>query len=67
MARTMIAERLRYADVIIELQLAHQVRDVHGHAYNRTSYLEDRKQMMQKWADYLDELKEGRQKCESPC
>lgn len=57
MARTMIAERLRYADVIIELQLAHQVRDVHGHAYNRTSFLDDRKEMMQQWADYLDELK----------
>lgn len=59
MARTMIAERLRYADVVIELQLAHQVRDIHGHAYNRTSFLDDRKQMMQEWADYLDELKRG--------
>lgn len=59
MARTMIAERLRYEDVVIELQLAHQVRDIHGHAYNRTSFLEDRKLMMQEWADYLDELRNG--------
>ncbi|MDI1302521.1 MAG: integrase arm-type DNA-binding domain-containing protein [bacterium] len=57
MARTMIAERLRYPDVAIELQLAHQVRDIHGHAYNRASFLDDRKRMMQEWADYLDKLK----------
>lgn len=56
MARTMIAERLRYPDVVIELQLAHQIRDIHGHAYNRASFLEDRQRMMQDWADYLDSL-----------
>lgn len=58
MARTMIAERLGYPEGVIELQLAHQVRDIHGHAYNRTSFLEDRKRMMQDWADYLDKLKD---------
>ena len=60
MARTLLAERLRYDDGIIEHQLAHQVKDVHGRAYNRTRFLDDRKIMMQHWADYLDNLREGR-------
>jgi len=44
---------------IIEYQLAHAVRDANGRAYNRTSFLKDRRQMMQQWADYLDGLKAG--------
>lgn len=60
MARTLLSEKLRYPDGIIEHQLAHNVRDVHGYAYNRTSFLDDRKIMMQHWADYLDNLREGR-------
>ncbi len=59
MARTLLAERLRFPDNIIEHQLAHQVRDVHGRAYNRTKFLDDRKKMMQDWADYLDNLRKG--------
>ena len=59
MARTLLSERLRFPDNIIEHQLAHQVRDVHGRAYNRTSFLEDRKVMMQHWANYLDNLRKG--------
>lgn len=59
MARTMIAKRLRYAEAAIELQIAHRVRDIRGHAYNRASFLDVRTQMMQEWADYLDELKRG--------
>ena len=31
--------------------------DPHGRAYNRTAHLPDRRKMMQKWADYLDELR----------
>jgi hypothetical protein len=30
-----------------------------GSAYNRTKFIEQRKTMMQSWADYLDELKAG--------
>jgi hypothetical protein len=44
---------------IIEHQLAHKVPDALGAAYNRTRFIEQRKEMMQKWADYLDELKMG--------
>lgn len=43
----------------IESQLAHGERDKVRAAYNHAKYLPDRKRMMQWWADYLDELKEG--------
>ena len=56
-ARTLLDETLKFRPDIIEHQLAHAVKDPNGRAYNRTSHLEDRREMMQKWADYLDELK----------
>lgn len=56
-ARTLLDEVLRFPIERIEQQLAHQVRDIHGRAYNRTSYLDERKVMMQTWSDYLDKLK----------
>lgn len=59
MARTILHERLRIDPNIIEHQLAHKVPDALGSAYNRTKFLEQRKAMMQQWADYLDELKAG--------
>jgi integrase len=57
MARTMIEERLEYDPKFPEMQLAHEVKDPNGRAYNRTAFLEQRIAMMQKWADYLDELR----------
>jgi integrase len=60
-ARTMIAERLGIAPEVIEAQLAHAVADALGRAYNRTQYLEQRRDMMSKWADYLDALRKGAQ------
>ena len=59
MARTILAEQLDMEPHIIEQQLAHRVPDALGRAYNRTKYVAQRKIMMQKWADYLDELKIG--------
>ena len=59
MARTMIAERLGIAPEIIEAQLAHAVADSLGRAYNRTQYLEQRRDMMTTWADYVDKLRDG--------
>lgn len=55
-ARTLLDEVLKFPIERIEQQLAHQVRDMHGRAYNRTKYLEERKIMMQAWSDYLDQL-----------
>jgi integrase len=59
MARTILHERLNIDPAIIEHQLAHAVPDNLGGAYNRTKFLDQRKVMMQQWADYLDELKAG--------
>ena len=58
-ARTLLDEELGYRIEYIEMQLGHEVRDVHGRAYNRTKYLPERVAMMQAWADYLDQLKGG--------
>jgi len=56
MARTILDEVLKIRPDIIEHQLAHAVRGPNGRAYNRTSFLPERKEMMQTWADYLDSL-----------
>ncbi|HQG28280.1 MAG TPA: site-specific integrase, partial [Candidatus Ozemobacteraceae bacterium] len=57
MARTLLDEVLHFPVDIIEHQLAHTVRDPLGRAYNRTQFIDDRRRMMQEWADYLDGLK----------
>lgn len=57
MARTMLDEVLGERVDLIEHQLAHQVKDVNGRAYNRTAHLPARREMMQRWADYLDTLR----------
>ena len=58
-ARTILDEVLQERVEYIEHQLAHSVKDTLGRAYNRTKHLEQRKRMMQVWADYLDGLKAG--------
>ena len=57
MARTLLDEQLGFNVDWIEHQLAHAVKDPLGRAYNRTKHLDGRREMMQKWADYLDRLK----------
>ena len=59
MARTMLAERLDVPPEVVEAQLAHTVPDALGRAYNRTQYVDQRRSMMQAWADYLDRLRRG--------
>jgi integrase len=58
MARTILDEVLGYRVDWIEHQLAHAVRDANGRAYNRTAHLDGRTEMMQGWADYLDQLRQ---------
>ena len=57
---TLADEVLRERIDIIEAQLAHQVSDALGRAYNRTSFLKERRAMMNRWGSYLDELKNER-------
>lgn len=59
MARTILHEELHQKPEVIEHQLAHVVPDALGGAYNRTRFIKARREMMQVWADYLDELKAG--------
>jgi integrase len=47
---------------VIEKQLAHMERDRIRAAYNRADYLEERRKMMQSWADYLDALGDAKDK-----
>ncbi|RLB37453.1 MAG: integrase [Deltaproteobacteria bacterium] len=61
--RTMASTRLHemgWPSHVIEMQLAHVDRNSVRAVYNRAEYLEERKHMMQAWADYLDALKAGR-------
>lgn len=59
MARTILDEVLGERVDLIEHQLAHAVKDANGRAYNRTSHLPARREMMQRWANYLDKLRAG--------
>ncbi|MGZ8152915.1 MAG: tyrosine-type recombinase/integrase [Methylovulum sp.] len=59
-ASTLLNEQGWSADAI-ERQLCHMPRDQIRAAYNRAQYLEERRRMMQAWADYLDSLKNGAQ------
>jgi integrase len=59
MARTILDEVLGERVDLIEHQLAHAVKDQNGRAYNRTAHLPARREMMQRWADYLDKLRKG--------
>ncbi len=59
MAKTMLLERLKLDDKVIERQLTHKTSDPYGTSYDRAQFVDDRIPMMQTWADYLDELKAG--------
>lgn len=58
-ARTIMDEVMLERVDLIEHQLAHKVKDANGRAYNRTAHLPARREMMQRWADYLDKLRRG--------
>ncbi len=48
-----------YRHEVVERQLAHLERSKTARSYNRAQYLDERRQMMQSWADYLDALRSG--------
>jgi integrase len=58
LASTLLNEQGFPPDVI-ELQLAHAERNQVRAAYNRAQRLDERRRMMQSWADYLDGLRAG--------
>ncbi|WP_090961534.1 integrase arm-type DNA-binding domain-containing protein [Nitrosospira sp. Nsp18] len=58
MASTILHEQ-GWPHEAIERQLAHAERNKVSAAYNYAEHLPKRREMMQAWADYLDELKAG--------
>ena len=58
MASTLLNEKLEYHPDVIEAQLAHKGADRIRAVYNRAEYMRKRKELMQGWADYLNELKD---------
>ena len=56
----MLMERLGYDELITELQLGHRMVNSYGRAYSRMDMISQRTQMMNDWANYLDQLKAGK-------
>lgn len=54
LAMTTIKERLGFRHEVIDRQLAHAHRNSVDAAYDRSKFLDERRKMMQEWADYLD-------------
>jgi integrase len=48
-----IKERLGYRHEVVDRQLAHAPKDKVASAYDRAKFLDERKVMMQAWADYV--------------
>lgn len=59
MARTIMVEKLNMHPDVIEAQLAHGKSGPLGAAYDRAEFMEQRRNMMTTWADYLDQLRDG--------
>jgi integrase len=57
-AMSTIKERLGYRHEVVDRQLAHMPRNKVDAAYDRAQFLNERRKMMQDWADYLDGLRE---------
>ena len=55
-AATLLTEVHGYNRDVVELQLAHKLRDSNGGAYHRATYIEQRRKMMQIWSDYIDSM-----------
>lgn len=59
MFSTVLNEQSSFRSEVIEVQLAHKIGNAVSRAYNRALYLEERKELMQWWSDYLDQQKQN--------
>ena len=59
LAMSTIKEKLHYRHEVVDRQLAHAQKSKIDSAYDRAMFLDERKKMMQDWANYLDKLKAG--------
>lgn len=55
-ARTLAIERLKEDERVVEAQLAHMVKTSLGRSYDRTEFLDDRAEFMERWSAYLGRL-----------
>ena len=60
LAMGVIKERLGYRHEVVDRQLSHASGDAYGEAYDRAMFLDERKIMMQQYADYLDNVAGGK-------
>lgn len=60
LAMGVIKERLGYRHDVVNRQLAHMSGDAYGEAYDRAEFIEERRVMMQQYANYLDEAASGK-------
>jgi len=58
-ARTLIRELLGWDREVIERHLAHVSDEELGASYDRATHLDQRRKMVQQWADLLDDLRSG--------
>jgi len=56
LAMTTLKEKLGYRHETVDRQLAHAQKDKIASAYDRAQFIDERKKMMQHWADYTDGL-----------
>ncbi len=57
--RTLVVERLKFGRDLAEAQLSHTSKEVHGRAYDRTLLLDERREMMSAWSQWLLDLQSG--------
>lgn len=57
-AKSMLRD-MSFDDETTELQLGHNVLNKYGRSYSRMELMDQRTKMMQKWANYIDEIKQG--------
>ena len=60
LAMSTLKEELAYRHEVVDRQLAHAPRDKLERAYDRASYLKERRLMMQAWADHIDAITANR-------
>jgi integrase len=56
LAMSTIKEKLGYRHEVVDRQLAHVQADKIARAYDRAEFIDERRLMMQDWADYIDRL-----------
>ncbi len=56
LATSTIKEKLGYRHEVVDRQLAHAPANKVDAAYDRAAFLDERRRMMQEWADYVDSL-----------